>query len=239
MRSLSGPGRRTARAKSRIVGAASRANGRSSSKSGISLSRTIGRASSTSGSRTSSAERRLTNVVFPLRRNCGNSPTPSVSAARREASASVVVAMLEISEASSSSRAARSVTSVEVAVMKRSKSGVLRLSSANRRLDVESAGFSRRRAWLASSVAPALKSRSRRMVPPTALRVVGSNVSKSWSRSIAEAVSCARDLAAVCDLFAVGAPEVAGRCSGWRRPTARSGGRSRAYRAAAARSRRR
>ena len=107
----------------------------------MSLSRTIGLASSTSGSRSSSAERRLTNVVFALRITLGSRPADSPSASPLEVSALVVVARSRVRSASTPSRAETSVTRRAVSTMKRSKSGVLRLSSANSRADEDSAGL--------------------------------------------------------------------------------------------------
>ena len=107
----------------------------------MSLSRTTGLASLTSGSRSSSAARRLTNVVFALRMTLGSRPTDSPSASPLEVRAEVVVARSRVRSPSTPSRAETSVTRREVSTMKRSKSGVLRFSSANSRAEEDSAGL--------------------------------------------------------------------------------------------------
>ena len=140
IRSFAAPGRLTIRERSLSVGRASRASGRSSARNGRSFLAT-GLDSSTSGSRSSSAARRLTNVVLARRWKPGRRPIDSASASFWLPIAVVVVASSSTRPARSSRRSAMSVTSWEEETMKRSSSGVSRLSSRNSRLEAASDGL--------------------------------------------------------------------------------------------------
>jgi hypothetical protein len=107
------------------------------------------------------------------------------SSALRLASAPVVSFRLPTSPARSSRRSASAVTSRELSTRKRSSTGVSRVSSLKRRRDVDSAGLRYSKplaAWLPRPdhwrAEPLKKSWSD-------LRVSGSSVLKSWSRSTA------------------------------------------------------
>jgi len=95
----------------------------------------------TSGSRSSRAARRFTNVVFARRSKSGRRRIESASAWFWLPIAVVVVASWSTRPARSSWRSAMSVTSCEEETMKRSSSGVSRLSSRNRVLDAASDGL--------------------------------------------------------------------------------------------------
>ena len=100
----------------------------------------------TSGSTASSVERRFTKVVLAWRMKSGSCPIASASAAFCTAIAWKVELALPISAARSFLRSATSVTRLALSWRKRVSSGVSRLSSLNRRLDVDSAGL---RKWYA------------------------------------------------------------------------------------------
>jgi hypothetical protein len=71
----------------------------------------------------------------------GSRPIDSPSASPLEVRAVVVRARLRVRSVSTPSRAETSVTRRAVSTMKRSKSGVLRSSAANRRAELDSAGL--------------------------------------------------------------------------------------------------
>ena len=79
--------------------------------------------------------------MLARRMNGGSCSIESASAACSSPIAVVVVARLSTSPERSSWRSATSVTSLEEETMKRSSSGVSRLSSLNRRLEAASEGL--------------------------------------------------------------------------------------------------
>ena len=79
--------------------------------------------------------------MFARRMNGGSCSIASASAACSEPIAVVVVARLSTRPARSSRRSATSVTSFEEATMKRSSSGVSRLSSLKSLLEADSDGL--------------------------------------------------------------------------------------------------
>ena len=116
------------------------------------------------------------------------------------------------------------------------------VSSLKKRLEVESAGFRYWKPTFACLPTPANWRAWPLKNPWSALRVGGSSVLKSSSRSTAVVGLVGADVAAVVDRLAVRlrlGREASGRCSGSRCPTARTGGSSRACRRAAASGRRR
>ena len=105
--------------------------------------------SSTSGLRSSSAERRLTNVVLASRMKPGRRWSDWPRATRWLARAWVVVDRWETRPLRSELRVATSETSLPVLVMKLVKSPVLRFSSRNSALEAATAGL---RYWKAACI---------------------------------------------------------------------------------------
>ena len=127
--------------------------------------------------------------MLARRMNGGSCSIDSASAACSEPIAVVVVARWSTRPARSSRRSATSVTSLEEATTKRSSSGVSRLSSLNSLLEADSDGLRYSRPsfiawpWPSYCFCEPLKTACR------SLRVSGSNVLKTWSRSTAEVVA--------------------------------------------------
>ena len=182
VRSLLAPGRRTIWRRSATVGLRSWMNGWSWSRNGLSFTAT-GFDALTSGSTSLSVERRFTNVVFERRMKAGRRVSASESAAFCWPIAPSVEFRLTISCERSSRRLASAVTSRALSWTKLSSRGVSALSSLKRRREVDSAGF---RYWNPTfSIEPLSLSAAAWPLKKcwSALRVGGSSVLKSWSRS--------------------------------------------------------
>ena len=107
--------------------------------------------SATSTSRSPSAARRFTNVVFALRSVGGSRPSARASATFSSPIARAVALAFETRSARSSRRSAIAPTTVAVSTTKLSKRSSSRISSLTSRELVESAGLKYLAASLASS----------------------------------------------------------------------------------------
>jgi hypothetical protein len=190
IRSLFFPGLLTSRLRSPIVGRALARRGRSSRRNGASL-RVAGFDTSTSCSRSSSVERRFTNVVLPLRSVSGSSSRARSSAALSAPIAPKAVFALLTRSARSSRRSAIADTAVEVSVTKRSRIFWSRASSRVRLLVLTRKGLKYLVASRASSPLPSYWSPKPRTTFRRPLRVRASRVLKSVSMSTGALVSSA------------------------------------------------